>query len=108
VAYATSHPPSPPPPDTSHISPTSSPPINAFSINPTVPAISNLKDANKNEFQVSRGKDGQCGGREEARARGLKEGGDGKESEIRKHQGQTRRGQGKEDGGSVGVRRIER
>jgi hypothetical protein len=35
--------------------------------------------ANKNECRVSRVKDGQCGGGEEARARGLKEGGDGEE-----------------------------
>jgi hypothetical protein len=35
--------------------------------------------ANKNGCRVSRGKDGQCGGYEEARARGLKEGGDGEE-----------------------------
>jgi hypothetical protein len=33
------------PPDTLHISPTPSPPTTAFSINPTVPPISNLKDA---------------------------------------------------------------
>ncbi len=66
--------------------------------------------ANKNRCRVSLGKDGQCGGGEEAITRGLKKGGwrwRG-ESEIRKHQGQTRRGQGKEGGESAGVRRIER
>ncbi len=33
--------------------------------------------ANKNRCRVSRGKDGQCGGGEEARPRRLKEWGDG-------------------------------
>ena len=35
--------------------------------------------ANKNECRVSRRKDGECGGGEDAGARGLKEGGDGEE-----------------------------
>ncbi len=35
--------------------------------------------ANKNGCWVSRGKDEQCGGGEEARVRGLQEGGDGEE-----------------------------
>jgi hypothetical protein len=35
--------------------------------------------ANKNRCRVSRRKDGECGGGEEAGARGLKEGGDGEE-----------------------------
>ncbi len=57
--------------------------------------------ANKNGCRVSRGKDGgQCGGSEEPRARGSKEGEDGPESEIKKHQVQTRKGQGKEGEGS--------
>ncbi len=35
--------------------------------------------ANKNGFRVSRRKDGECGGSEEAGTRGLKEGGYGEE-----------------------------
>jgi hypothetical protein len=64
--------------------------------------------ANKNGCRVSRRKDGECGGGEEAGTRGLKEGGYGEESERGKHQGQTRTEQGRVGEGSEVVRRIVR
>ena len=64
--------------------------------------------ANKNGCRVSRCKDGECGGGEEAGARGLEKGGDGEERVRGKYQGQTRTEQGKGGEGSEGVRRIER
>ena len=65
--------------------------------------------ANKNGCRVSWRKDGKCGGGEEAGTRGLKEGGDGEEESGRgKYRGQSRTVQGRDGGGSEGVRRIER